>query len=250
MQVTLEAVTDHVHFARTELVNWTLVTGSAGVVLIDAGYPGQRAEVLECLRRLGHRPEDVRAVLLTHAHVDHLGTAIWFAATFGTPVYCHAAEVGHVKREYLEQVSPAPLAAQMWRPRWLAWSLAAARRGGLVRDGVPSAQPLTAEVAAELPGRPTAVPSPGHTGGHCSYLVDGVLVAGDALVTAHPVTPRRGPQLLPAVFNHDQRACERSLAALGLLDTEVLLPGHGPIWRGPVREAAALAAPAVSRERS
>ena len=34
---------------------------------------------------------------------------------------------------------------------------------------------------------------------------------------------------------------ERSLSALGLLDTQVLLPGHGPAWRGPVREAAELA---------
>jgi glyoxylase-like metal-dependent hydrolase (beta-lactamase superfamily II) len=47
-----------------------------------------------------------------------------------------------------------------------------------------------------------------------------------------------GPQLLPAVFSHDQDGCIRSLAALALLDTEILIPGHGGLWRGPIREAA------------
>jgi glyoxylase-like metal-dependent hydrolase (beta-lactamase superfamily II) len=72
-------------------------------------------------------------------------------------------------------------------------------------------------------------------------VVDGVLVSGDALVTGHPTSKLAGPQLLPGLFNHDEPACARSLSALGLLDTDVLLPGHGPVWRGPVREAAARA---------
>jgi glyoxylase-like metal-dependent hydrolase (beta-lactamase superfamily II) len=42
---------------------------------------------------------------------------------------------------------------------------------------------------------------------------------------------------LPSVFNHDEDRCRRSLDALALLDTDVLLPGHGPLWRGPIREA-------------
>ena len=42
---------------------------------------------------------------------------------------------------------------------------------------------------------------------------------------------------MPAVFSHDQDGCIRSLAALALLDTEVLLPGHGDLWRGPIRHA-------------
>jgi glyoxylase-like metal-dependent hydrolase (beta-lactamase superfamily II) len=69
-----------------------------------------------------------------------------------------------------------------------------------------------------------------------------VLVSGDALVTGHPVSTRSGPQLLPAIFNHDQDVCVRSLAALGMLDTDVLLPGHGPVWRGSIREAGERAA--------
>ncbi|MGV0790557.1 MBL fold metallo-hydrolase [Mycolicibacterium sp. XJ1819] len=234
----LVRITDAVHFAHTDLVNWTLVADGDGVMLIDAGFPGSRDDVLATMGRLGFGVDDLRAILLTHAHVDHLGSAIWFAKNHGTPVYCHASEVGHSKREYLEQASPVNIAKHIWQPRYLAWSLAITRKGALTRDGIPSAQALTEQVAAGLPGTPMAIPTPGHTGGHCSFIVDGVLVSGDALVTGHPLAPRTGPQLLPRLFNHDPDGCVRSLAALALLDTDVMLPGHGPVWRGPVREAA------------
>ncbi|MCV7088791.1 MBL fold metallo-hydrolase [Mycobacterium interjectum] len=234
---TLVQVTDTVYLAQGHAVNWTLVVDGTGVLLIDAGYPGDRGDVLASLAKLGYGAGDVRAILLTHAHIDHLGSAIWFAREHGTPVYCHADEVGHAKREYLEQVSILDVALRIWRPRWAVWGAHVVRNGGLIRDGIPSTRPLTAEVAAGLPGNPTAIATPGHTGGHCSYVVDGVLASGDALITGHPLLRRGGPQLLPAVFSHDQQNCLRSLGALALLNTEVLLPGHGDVWRGPIREA-------------
>jgi glyoxylase-like metal-dependent hydrolase (beta-lactamase superfamily II) len=234
---TLVQVTDIVHLAQGQAVNWTLVAHDTGVMLIDAGYPGDREDVLTSLRKLGYDAADVRAILLTHAHIDHLGSAIWFASEHGTPVYCHADEVGHAKREYLQQASVFDVALRIWRPRWAAWGLHVLRSGGLIRDGIPTTRPLTTETAAALPGHPMAIATPGHTSGHCSYVVDGVLASGDALITGHPLLRRSGPQLLPAVFSHSQQNCLRSLNALALLDTEVLLPGHGEVWRGPIREA-------------
>jgi glyoxylase-like metal-dependent hydrolase (beta-lactamase superfamily II) len=246
---TLVQVTDAVHLARGHAVNWTVVVDETGAMLIDAGYPGDREDVLASLRMLGYDAGDVRAILLTHAHIDHLGSAIWFANEHGTPVYCHADEVGHAQREYLEQVSVADVALRIWRPRWAVWGLHVVRSGGLIRDGIPSARPLTTEVAAGLPGQPVSISTPGHTSGHCSYVVDGVLASGDALITGHPLLRHRGPQLLPAVFSHSQENSVRSLNALASLDTEILLPGHGDVWRGPIREATAAAASLASSGR-
>ena len=80
----------------------------------------------------------MRAILLTHAHIDHLGSAIWFAKTHGTPVYCHADEVGHAKREYLEQASPVDVALPLWRPRWALWALDIwSATAALIRGGHP-----------------------------------------------------------------------------------------------------------------
>lgn len=245
MAPTLTQITESVTLAQGGAVNWLLVTDDAGVMLIDAGYPGDRDDVLASLRALGYDAAEVRAVVLTHAHVDHLGSAVWLAKTHGTPVYCHPDEVGHAHREYLEQASPLAVAAHLWRPRWARWSAHVVRSGGLSREGIPTAQPLTAEIAATLPGHPMAIPTPGHTGGHCSYVVDGVLASGDALITGHPLAADRGPQLLPALFSHDQDACVRSLNALALLDTDLLAPGHGDLWRGPIGEATERAAAAM-----
>jgi glyoxylase-like metal-dependent hydrolase (beta-lactamase superfamily II) len=233
----LRPLTDSVFVAHTPLVNWTLVIDSTGVLLVDAGFPGNRDDVLTSLAEVGCGPADVRAILLTHAHVDHLGAAIWFAAAHGVAVYCHGDEVGHARRDYLHQASPAALLAHAWRPRWLAWSAQAARLGGLVRDGVPGAAALTDPIAATLPGRPVAVPTPGHTDGHCSYLFDGVLVAGDALITGHPLARDTGPQLPLALFNHSEEGCRASLQAIAATGAGVLVPGHGEVWTGPVGDA-------------
>jgi glyoxylase-like metal-dependent hydrolase (beta-lactamase superfamily II) len=242
MAAALSAITEDVHFAQTDLVNWTLVTDGNRVMLIDAGFPGQREDVIGSVRQLGFTVEDIAAVLLTHAHIDHLGTAIWLAKTHGTPVFCHDTELGHTKREYLEQASPADVVRNIWQPRWLKWAATITAKGGMNHAGIPTARALTAEIAAGLPGAPVAVPTPGHTGGHCSFIVDGVLVSGDALVTGHPLLPRTGPTLLPGLFNHDEDGCLRSLDTLGVLGTDVMLPGHGPVWRGPIADAARQAA--------
>ena len=245
----LKQVTERVHLAHGEMVNWVLVADSAGVLLIDAGYPGDRAAVLASLAELGFTAGDVTAILLTHAHIDHLGSAIWFAAQCGTPVYCHTDEVGHVRRDYLEQASPLDVAMRLWRPRWALWGAHLVRAGGLSRVGVPSVRALSAEVAAALPGAPLPVPTPGHTGGHCSFVVDGVLASGDALVTGHPLLARTGPQLLPALFSHDFDRGLASLSAVAAVESTVLLPGHGDAWRGSMREAVDAAVASASRAR-
>lgn len=239
MAAALSAITDHVHFAQTDLVNWTLVTDGNRVLLIDAGFPGQREDVIGSVRQLGFTVDDIAGVLLTHAHIDHFGTAIWLAKTHGTPVFCHSSELGHTKRDYLEQAAPADVVRNIWQPRWLKWAATITAKGGMNHDGIPTARALTD--ADDLPGAPVPVPTPGHTGGHCSYLVDGILVSGDALVTGHPLLKRPGPQLLPALFNHDEAACLTSLTALAAVEADVMLPGHGPVWRGSIADAAAAA---------
>jgi flavorubredoxin len=42
---------------------------------------------------------------------------------------------------------------------------------------------------------------------------------------------------LPAIFSYSQQDCIRTLSVLAQVETEILAPGHGPLWRGPIREA-------------
>ena len=55
------------------LVNAHLVTGDDGCVLVDAGLPGTEAKVEQVLKQHGYTFQDIRLIVVTHAHVDHAG---------------------------------------------------------------------------------------------------------------------------------------------------------------------------------
>jgi len=82
-----------IHRAGTELVNWYLLEDRGRVTVIDAGLPAYRPQLEAALLQIGRRIEDVEAVVLTHAHIDHIGFAQILQDERGIPVYAHEAEV-------------------------------------------------------------------------------------------------------------------------------------------------------------
>jgi glyoxylase-like metal-dependent hydrolase (beta-lactamase superfamily II) len=81
----VEEVADEVFFARATDVNFLLLREGRDVTLIDTGYPGDRARVEAAIHFVGAKPQTVAAILLTHAHIDHIGSVNHFAATYSTP---------------------------------------------------------------------------------------------------------------------------------------------------------------------
>lgn len=224
----IDQVSDSVYVVAGTNVNWALISSGSGVTLIDAGYPGDTADVLKSVREVGHRLEDLSAVLITHAHLDHIGAIPALVESVGMPVYTGGAEVPHARRDYLEQITPKDMIRQLSTARgrrWVAQTLRAVR-GGMATT-VPSAVSVDDVV---LPGGLTPIPTPGHTTGHTAYLLsaEGVLFSGDALVTGHPLSRRSGPQVLPAVFNHDEAQTLASARLLANQTARTIVPGHGP----------------------
>ncbi|AZM64914.1 MULTISPECIES: MBL fold metallo-hydrolase [unclassified Streptomyces] len=251
MRATVRHVTDGTHLVHGTNTNWVILTEGDAVTLIDTGYPGDREALLGSLAEVGSSPEAVAAVLITHAHNDHLGSAEYLRATYGTPVYTHPDEVPHARRDFLHQVTVGQVLRNGWRPGVLPWAANALRRGGTADVAVAAPEPFPQPdprpgprlSPLDLPGRPVPVHTPGHTAGHCAFhLPDrGVVVSGDALVSGHPTARTAGPQMLTDMFHHERATALASLDALGELDADLLLPGHGPLHRGPVRDAARLA---------
>ncbi|MFC3349153.1 MBL fold metallo-hydrolase [Streptomyces echinoruber] len=240
MGADVREVADGVHLVDGGIVNWVVLAEGGELTLIDTGYPGDRRRLLDSLAAVGGSPEAVRAVLVTHAHNDHLGSAEYLRAAHGTPVLLHPAEVPHARREFLHQVTPGQVLRNAWRPGVLPWALHAVRAGGTARIPVAAPGPFPVREPLDLPGRPVAVPTPGHTDGHVAFHLPraGVVVSGDALVTGHPTSRRRGPQLLPGMFHRERERAAASLEVFEKLAADLLLPGHGPLHRGPVRRAA------------
>lgn len=241
VDVEVVEVAPGVWHARASHVGWMLVTDGDDVTLVDTGYPGDRAALIASLDQVGRSPADVAAVLLTHAHPDHLGSAEHLRTAVATPVWVHEQEAGHARGEWIEQVSVLTLLRMLWRSDVRTWvfdvvrlDAARAERLGAVRTFVD--QPL------DVPGRPRAVHTPGHTQGHSAlHFADrGVLHVGDALMTAHALLRGSGPQPVPAFFDADHEQALASLDRIAPLAADVVVAGHGPAFHGTPEDAVRL----------
>lgn len=237
--MNIEQVSADVHVVTGTNVNWALVTDGDAVTVIDAGYPNDGSALLQSLQAIGRRPGDVQAVLLTHAHLDHMGGIPTLLAEHPVPVLTGPAEVAHAHRDHEEQISPAQMLRQCTRRSGIVW-VAQTLKAVLphARMSVPSAAPVAYGEPLDLPGAPTPIATPGHTTGHTAYVLEeGIVFTGDALVTDHPLlagAPR--PQPLPAVFSEDEAGMIESLRALRAVSADVVVPGHGPVDRRPVQQ--------------
>ena len=137
MKITEAA--DGVFAVEGHAVNWTLIAEGDALTLVDAGYPGDHDDVLASISEIGHRLSDVEAVLVTHAHIDHIGSLPRLLEQHPMPVLLSPIEARHARREYLEQAGTADVVRNLWRPRVLPWALHIMRKGAMNDRGVPTA---------------------------------------------------------------------------------------------------------------
>jgi glyoxylase-like metal-dependent hydrolase (beta-lactamase superfamily II) len=229
-----------VHRLGTKTVNFYFVVDDGKVTVVDAGLSGYWDQVKPALAAAGRSLGDVEAVVLTHAHSDHTGVAGMLHER-GVPVHLHDGD-----RELLKT------GKETWKRE--AGTLGALRHiraygffGHMVRNGALKPPHIEDPVAiadgAELdvPGRPRALRTPGHTPGHCAIHFErqGVLFVGDLFCTWHPLTGRLGPQVMPRSFNVSSQQSIDSLSRIEGLDAKALLPGHGEPWTEGAAAAAA-----------
>ena len=244
MRTNVVQIADGVHLVHGSHTNFVILEEDGAVTLVDTGYPGDRGLLESALRATGHSLADVEAVVLTHGHVDHLGSAEWLRRQHGVPVQAHSSEHPNARGEVSEVISELELFKRIWQPNVFRFTLNAVRNGALSFEHVSDLQALSEGQPADLPGNPVPIHTPGHTSGHVGlHLPDrGALLSGDALITVdvwnHADT---GPQLIRPQFNTDHSQAAASLGALAELDAEVVIPGHGDPYHGSPAEAVEVA---------
>jgi glyoxylase-like metal-dependent hydrolase (beta-lactamase superfamily II) len=229
-------VTDRIYRLGTKWVNLYLVVDAGEATLVDAGYPGYWRQIDRAVDAVGMTDAGVSAVIVTHHHIDHMGTAERLRSRAGARVFVHEGDAPIVRGERPSHVPPG-FYRQSWRPsmaRYLAHTVAA---GGARYRPVSSVETLAEDQVLDVPGRPRVIHTPGHTAGHCSVVLEdrGVLFSGDAMVNFDYATGRRG--LGQHRFNDDRELALASLDRLEPFDLETVLFGHGDPWTAGSRRA-------------
>lgn len=246
MSTQLEQVADGVHRYADGLVNWYLLEDGGELTVVDTGWPRSWPRIEQAVTGLGRSLDDVRAVLLTHGHADHLGAADKARQAANAPVRVHRKEVARVRGQ-AHGGSPFSLVPgllpHLWRPTAFGFVLHATAHGFLTPRWVGEVSAFEGGSPLDVPGRPQPVLAPGHTEGHTAYHLpeQGVLFSGDALATLDVLTREQGPRLMPDALNSDPTQARESLDSLKPLEANTLLPGHGDPWAGTPAEAVARA---------
>ncbi len=222
------------------MLNAFVIRSGASAIVVDTGLPGSAGKVLSELRRTPDRK--VTAIVLTHGHIDHAGSASRLRRLLGVPVIAHELEV-----PYLSGARPVLAPTKGFGHLF--------RRTGLIERPFDYFAPDVAVNGPEfdltafgLEGA-TLLHTPGHTPGSMSVLLpDGQAIAGDLAASGillGGIALRSRPKQPP--FEEDSALVAQSLARLLDRGGPTFFLGHGGPLPRPAVQAHAARLTAVAR---
>jgi glyoxylase-like metal-dependent hydrolase (beta-lactamase superfamily II) len=211
------------------IANAYLVGNRESWVLVDTATPGNQRKIRRAAEARFGAGAKPRAILLTHGHFDHAGSAPPLADGWGVPVFAHRLELAYLRG----QAHYPPLDTS--KPGFFC-KLARFFPSSTVDLGE-----RVREFGIEVAGWQT-LETPGHTPGHVSFFrpADGVLLAGDALTTmdldSFWGTIAKRPKVCrpPVPATSDWVKARDSVRLLAALRPSVIAAGHGT----PMKDAA------------
>ncbi len=178
-----------------------------GLTLIDTSISNAGDKILAQLQKAGHAPSDVKRILLTHAHPDHIGGLPKVQRATGAEVWCHALE-----KPVVEGRQSIPR-----RPSGL-------RLPDMKVTPTPVNRTLNENEVLPILDGLQVIYTPGHAPGHVSYWQPErrMLITGDVIFYMF----NRMTQPL-AALTVDAEENKRSIKKLVALKPDSLLFGHG-----------------------
>jgi glyoxylase-like metal-dependent hydrolase (beta-lactamase superfamily II) len=203
----------HIHRIGLRMSLAYLIESDDGLVLVDAGLRGEEGRILALMSKLNRR--DLRLIYITHAHLDHYGSAAAIRRLTGAPIAVHHADgqamaagetrLGEARGQGRILAALLPLAQPLLRPE--------PAEADILLDDEQS--------LADYGLQATVLHTPGHTlGSTCLLVEDRLAFSGDL------VTTTGGPHVQRA-FAEDWTQIPSSLRRLQAAGPEWIYPGHG-----------------------
>lgn len=214
-------VTDGLYQVESFVNIFILETGPDELTIIDAGAPGSSKRVFSAIYALGHTPQMVKHILITHADIDHIGSLAGLASASGAAIYAGIESKAHIEARTSPEHLPA-IASVIINPLMKLF-VKPARVTQVISDGEQ----------LDIGGGITAYHTPGHTPDNYNFYWH----AKDALFTADLLNTRFGARLgelkiSPPRISWDMAAVKQN--ALKMLDLKpaIICVGHGPSLTG------------------
>jgi len=204
-----------------------------GIIVVDAGVPNKGKNFARALEKVAIQPEQVRLIVLTHGHWDHVGSANQIKQLTGAKLALHEREVGWLE----EGRTPLPPGITTWGRVFISIhklflpliKIQSTKVDMALRDDGLSLNDYG------IPGR--ILHTPGHSSGSVSILLD----TGDAFVgdLAMNTIPLRLSPGLP-ILAEDGDAVVTSWRMLLEQGATTIYPAHGkPFHADVIRKAIA-----------
>jgi glyoxylase-like metal-dependent hydrolase (beta-lactamase superfamily II) len=191
----------NIYFIRTE----------DGRILVDTGMIGSRKTMDKAFAEAGIRPQEVKLIVVTHAHADHIGSLAYAQQRTGAPVLCH-----EFAAPYLRAGKSSPAVARSWLGRLM--NAITPRKFECVEPDVVFTDEFDLRDYA-VAGK--VIHSPGHTQGSLTVVLEnGEMLLGDLVREA------KG-QIHLGMFYEDRGTLLRSLETLAAYRPRRVYMSHG-----------------------
>ncbi|MGD0856193.1 MAG: MBL fold metallo-hydrolase [Dehalococcoidia bacterium] len=211
---------------RSTFVNSFIIYGERAVI-VDTGIPGYDAAVLSAMEKYGVKPADVSLILITHGHHDHYGSAVALKQKTGAPVAIHKDDSEALRTGINPKFIPIGMKGKIM----------VGLSGMMKMPAIKGMEPdilIDGEMDLSKYGiAGKVVPTPGHTRGSVSVLLDGgCALIGDLIFGGF--IRKKAPGF--PYFGYDSQEIYRSIQKVLDFNPKIIYAGHGgPFTAGSVR---------------
>ncbi|MCJ7731859.1 MBL fold metallo-hydrolase [Candidatus Bathyarchaeota archaeon] len=194
-------------------VNSYLLKTESGYFLIDTGITKTRDQLEKTLVDAGCQPGDLRLILITHGHMDHVGSAVYLRDKYRTKIAMHRGD--------LRMVETGDMFVDMKRGVMTGFIGSLMKGFGLASDKfTPDVYLEDNQSLNEYGLDATVIHTPGHSAGSTSILTaEGDLFCGDLF------NNDKKPQ--KASIIQDAEMLDASVEKIRAIETSTVYPGHG-----------------------